>query len=420
MKIAALPEMNFKDTELGPLPEEWRVVKFDKAFLRARRVPKVKRSDCQATGLVPVIDQSQSFIAGYVDDVTPYTGELPVIIFGDHTRAIKYVDFPFVAGADGTQVLLPNTQLFEPLFLYYALLKAEIPSRGYNRHFMILQEQMFPLPPLSEQRAIAHVLRTVQQAKQATERVIAALRDLKKSLMRHLFTYGPIPLGARQAVSQRETEIGPIPEHWQVVRLGEVAEVRGGVAFPPKYQGCLSGKYPFYKVSDMNSLDNLIVMKRANNWLDDHTARAIKAKPFPPGTIVFPKVGGALYTNKKRILGLEAFLDNNLMGVIVLSDEILKPISLYYLLETIDLRDLSNPGPLPSINVTRVKSVPIPLPPLSEQQEIARILQAVDRRIQAEEAYARALGELFRALLGELMSGRRRVTIVEEAADDAV
>jgi type I restriction enzyme, S subunit len=246
-----LPE-GFQMTELGPLPKEWRVVRFDQAIARATRVPKVKQSDYQPIGLVPIIDQGQSFIAGYTDKVSPYKDNLPVIVFGDHTRVLKFVDFPFVAGADGTQVLIPDSTLFDPLFVYYALSTIEIPSRGYNRHFSLLRESSLPLPPLDEQRAIASVLRTVQRAKEATEGVIAALRELKKSLMQHLFTYGPVPVTERERVALQESEIGPLPAHWRVVRLGEVAEVRGGTAFPPEYQGRQGGKYPFYKVSDMN------------------------------------------------------------------------------------------------------------------------------------------------------------------------
>jgi restriction endonuclease S subunit len=146
-----------------------------------------------------------------------------------------------------------------------------------------------PLPPLPEQRAIAHVLRTVQRAKEATEGVIAALKELKKSLMQHLFTYGPVPVGAKNFSPQRESEIGPIPAHWRVVRLGEVAEVRGGTAFPPEYQGRQGGKYPFYKVSDMNLPGNEIYMQKANNWLDEQTVRILRAKPFVKNTVIFQK-----------------------------------------------------------------------------------------------------------------------------------
>jgi len=83
-----------------------------------------------------------------------------------------------------------------------------------------------PFPPLPEQRSIAFVLSTLQQAKEKTDSVITATRALKKSLMKHLFTYGPVPLQEAEKVPLKETEIGMVPEEWEVVKLGVVAEQR--------------------------------------------------------------------------------------------------------------------------------------------------------------------------------------------------
>ena len=93
----------FKMTELGPLPEEWQVVTFEKTVIKRRiKVGKIKQQQYQCSGKFPIIDQGQSLIAGYWDKTEDvYSGSLPIIIFGDHTRIFKFIDFPFVCGADG-------------------------------------------------------------------------------------------------------------------------------------------------------------------------------------------------------------------------------------------------------------------------------------------------------------------------------
>ena len=96
------PPQGYRMTELGALPEEWEVVSFESCIIKKNfKAKKIKQQDYKPYGKYPVIDQGQNMIAGYWDNKNEVFGEnLPVIIFGDHTRIIKYIDFPFVPGAD--------------------------------------------------------------------------------------------------------------------------------------------------------------------------------------------------------------------------------------------------------------------------------------------------------------------------------
>ena len=196
-------------------------------------------------------------------------------------------------------------------------------------------------------------------------------------------------------------------EHWKVVRLEEIADVRAGSAFPIKYQGNIEGKYPFYKVSDMNLTGNETLMHASNNWVEEDTVKTLKAKLFPKDTVIFPKVGAAVHTNKKRMLSIKSLVDNNVMGVTIRDHDLCIPYYLLYWFEFIDLVDLSNPGPLPAITATTVKNTIIPLPPLLEQRAIANVFQAIDEKTAALEQEVELIDELFRAMLDELMTGKR-------------
>ncbi len=166
---------------------------------------------------------------------------------------------------------------------------------------------------------------------------------------------------------------------WKNVQLESIADIRAGSGFPIKYQGNTHGKYPFYKVSDMNLTGNETIMSLSNNWVDENTVITLKAKLFPKNTVIFPKVGAAVHTNKKRMLSIEGLVDNNVMGVIIRNYKVCIPYYLLYWFEFIDLGDLSNPGTLPAITARTVKNTTIPLPPLPEQRAIAHILQTIQQ-----------------------------------------
>jgi len=99
----------------------WESVEFPRAILKTivGRNQQVLSADIKKTGRFPVVDQGQEFIAGYSDEERKVIrDDLPLVVFGDHTRCVKYVDFPFIIGADGTKVLKPDTELFDPKFFW--------------------------------------------------------------------------------------------------------------------------------------------------------------------------------------------------------------------------------------------------------------------------------------------------------------
>ena len=155
---------------------------------------------------------------------------------------------------------------------------------------------------------------------------------------------------------------------WKTVKLGEIAKAVGGNGFPKKYQGYKNKDIPFFKVSDMNTDGNEKFMLKSNNFVDVNDLKEMKAKLHPAGTIIFPKIGGAISTNKKRILTKDAAFDNNVMGVVP-SNKIL-PEYLYKFFLNIDLYELSNKAALPSIKNGTVNDIDFVLPPLAEQERI--------------------------------------------------
>ena len=176
-----------------------------------------------------------------------------------------------------------------------------------------------------------------------------------------------------------------LPEHWKTVRLEEIADVRGGASFPKAYQGNTEGEYPFYKVSDMNLRGNETLMQASNNWVEKDAVKTLRAKLFSKDTVIFPKVGAAVHTNKKRLLSCDGLVDNNVMGVTIRDYDLCIPYYLLYWFVFVDLVDFSNPGPLPSITATRVKNAKIPLPPLPEQRAIAHVLQTIQEAKAARQ-----------------------------------
>lgn len=175
--------------ELELRDKSWKIKRVKQVLSSEKfTVGKLKRSQYQKAGQVPIIDQGDNEIAGYSDNENlAYKDELPIVIYGDHTRIVKYADFPFIIGADGVKVLLPEKEIMIPKYLYYALQYFNVESRGYRRHFPILKERKIPIPPLATQQRVVKKLSAIQDYKKKLLEQKQKLQELFKSVLNKSF-----------------------------------------------------------------------------------------------------------------------------------------------------------------------------------------------------------------------------------------
>ena len=152
--------------ELNPAGKKWEVKKLKEILSNEKYfVGKLKREGYQKSGTYPIIDQSVNEIAGYSENKkVVYSGKLPVVIYGDHTRIVKFVERKFILGADGTKILIPKDEVLAK-YLYFVIQLFNVESHGYKRHFPILKEIKIPIPPFQTQKQIAANLSAVQDYK---------------------------------------------------------------------------------------------------------------------------------------------------------------------------------------------------------------------------------------------------------------
>jgi type I restriction enzyme S subunit len=385
---------------------EWTTCAVSDSFLKIKigRQNQIPAKNISPTGRFPVIDQGQEFISGYCDDENKVIDfDLPLIIFGDHTRCFKFVDFPFVLGADGTKVLFPNKKLFDPRFYFFALLALELPSRGYNRHFKTLKEQRLALPPLPEQKKIAHILSTVQRAIEAQERIIQTTTELKKALMHKLFTEG------LRNEPQKQTEIGLVPESWDVVELGDMLT---HTQYGMSVKGTPEGYYPILRMT--NQVLGQIV-DRNLQYVEISDADYAKFK-VERGDILFNRTNSLDLVGRTAIFDIEGDFVFASYLIRLRTDE--KQLNSFFLscyfntdeiqvrLKSIATRAVSQSN----ISASRLKGFPIPKPSLDEQEEMVTASLALDWKLAVHRSKLAQYQDLFGTLLHELMTAKVQVS----------
>ena len=157
-RINPKAEITCDNAQYGNLPNGWLIVDFNSIFETISSKPyQIKQSQIKSHGIRPVVSQSMNHIEGYTDEANYLHLQSPVLVFGDHTRIVKYIDFDFVVGADGVKIINP---FFYQRYAYYMILYASIniEDKGYSRHFCQIAKFTYCLPPLKEQiRIVAKI-----------------------------------------------------------------------------------------------------------------------------------------------------------------------------------------------------------------------------------------------------------------------
>ena len=260
-----------------------------------------------------------------------------------------------------------------------------------------------PLPPLPEQRAIAQVLRTVQEAREKTGAVIEATKELKKAMMKHLFTYGPVPLEEAAKVPMKETEIGMVPEEWKVKKLTDISTLYTGGTPKRECHQYWNGNIPWIKSGEL--LDSRV--STSQEFITEEGFVNSSTKYVDKGTILIALYGA---TAGKVGLAESKITINQAICAIVPKSQLCSEFGFYYLM-TIREKLLCERygGAQPNLSQQIIKNISVPVPPILIQQQIAGLLTTIDQKLAAEESSRQALDALFKTLLHDLMTARIRV-----------
>lgn len=376
------------------LPKNWETIKLDDS---CRKVSinkiKIKQKNYLETGKFPIVDQGQDLIGGYFDDeslVVPE--EPPYIVFGDHTKVKKFINFHFVAGADGIKVLKPYS-IYLPKFFFYLLHVVKIPDKGYARHFQYLAKAEIPLPPLREQERI------VAKIEELFSELDAGIENLKTA-QAQLKTY-------RQAVlkyafegkfTNDNVKEGELPEGWKWEKLGDsITKIEAGKSSKCDERPPRQGETGIVKVSAVSW----------GEFNENESKTIFSDKQYNEKYLI--KKDDFLFSRANTIELVGAcVIVKNFTKKLMLSDKTLrfifnknikKAFALYFLRSYLGRKEIEslstgNQDSMRNIGQARIKEIKIPIPSIIEQQ---KIVEEIESRLSVcdklEETIAASLAQ---------------------------
>ena len=353
----------------------WQSKPFEDCIEKVTYTTKIQRKDFLDAGAFPVVSQEDAFINGYwdgADDV--FRVETPLLIFGDHTKALKYIDFDFVLGADGVK-LLPPKEFLVPKFYYYQLHTAQIDSLGYARHYKLLKDLEIKYPDRAEQHRIVAILDEafdgIATAKANAEKSLQNARALFESHLQSVFT-----------------ERG---EGWVVTTLDNISTNLDSKRIPIPKSDRKSGEYPYYGASG--------IVDYVADYIFDGNALLISED----GAILLARSTPIAFSVSGR------YWVNNHAHIIKFDDKATQRFVEFYL-ASIRLDEYITGAAQPKLNQKALNSIPIPIPEaVAKQAEIVGNIEALQDETQHMESLYQqkltALDDLKKSLLHQVFSG---------------
>jgi type I restriction enzyme, S subunit len=339
---------------------------------------KTPQGEFLPQGRFAVVDQGKDLIAGYVNDASRLCrSQLPVIVFGDHTRCFKYVDFPFCMGADGVKVLRPKIDA-EVKYLYHYLRQLRLTEGCYDRHFKYLKRTEIVLPPVREQRRIAEVLDWAEALRAERRAALAQLDTLTQSIFLELFG---------DPVTNRKG--------FPISQLGNVCDVRDGTHESPKYVP--DGGYPL--VTSKNLSGGVVDLTDVSYISEADYVQINKRSKVDPGDIIMPMIGTigspVLVDHEPRYaiknVALIKFTKSSPSAVFVRH-----LLSCHYFDHIVGQKNRG--GTQKFVSLGDLRSFPIPLPSVELQGQFARLVAVVEKLKTAHHTSLAELDALFAAL----------------------
>ncbi|MFH8583068.1 restriction endonuclease subunit S [Streptomyces celluloflavus] len=282
------------------------------------------------------------------------------------------------------------------------LQQAAVGSTRQELSIGTLKTLSFCCPSRQGQERISAVLSDADQLIEALKQLIVKKQAIKQGMMQDLLT--------------AKTRLPGFNASWRTLEAGDIGTFKGGSGFPIRYQGSVSGRFPFFKVSDMNNSGNELFMSKANNYISDGQRKRMGAVVMPRGAIVFAKVGAAVFLERKRILAQSSCIDNN-MAAFILDNSSADVRFVHHVLTNFPLGSLVATGALPSLNGRQLRSIPLTIPAdLNEQRAIAAALDDVDNEIGILRQRLTKARDVKHGMMQQLLTGRTRLPVEEGAA----